>query len=113
MEPWPFPDLHWTNQQQDSELSPDFEIVEFPDGLSSIFAVGESDEDEASVAAGEVHHDAELEDGAHPLEDRNQLGLGHVPRNFADEDLAALRWQRPRPVTRRPEKIVFADQESN
>ena len=92
-----------------AEFSPDFEIVEFADRSTSVFPVGVADEDEASVAADNVHHDAELEDGADPLEDRDKFGLRHVSGNLSDEDLAALRRQRPRPVTRRAEKLFHGE----
>jgi hypothetical protein len=88
-------------------MSPDFKIVEFPDGSPGVFPACEADENKSSVASGKVQHDPELEDGPDPLENGNELGLRHISGNFPDEHFAALRRLGATPITRRTEMFIF------
>lgn len=75
-------------QHADAVAAPDLVVVEVVDGALGVLQALVHDEGIAAVGAGEHHHEAQLVDVAHALEDGEQLVLVAVAGDLAHEHLA-------------------------
>ncbi|GIX95176.1 hypothetical protein CEXT_147611 [Caerostris extrusa] len=70
-------------------IRPDLVSVECQDRPVRVLPGGEGAEGEPPAAATDVHHEAELVDGAYLLEGGQQLVLRHISGHTGDEHLAS------------------------
>ena len=89
---------------------PELKVVEFFNGLQSIFGGRVPNESETAIRPRKVNQQTELVNLSDFFENWDQVIFGQITRNSADEHLAAFGRGRAQPVGRwTSEKIFFFD----